>query len=86
MTHQGLSPETLAAQASGGRDSEPGALVPPIHPSTIYEANPDGTVHAGIGTVLVALGWVRLFPTLAQRDRIVPAPASLRAADGQTPA
>jgi len=30
-------------------------------------------VLGGVGTVLVALGWVRLFPTLAQRDRIVPA-------------
>lgn len=29
-------------------------------------------VLGGIGTVLVALGWVKLFPTLAQRDRIVP--------------
>ena len=29
-------------------------------------------VVGGIGTVLVALGWVRLFPSLAQRDRIVP--------------
>jgi len=34
---------------------------------------PVGSVVAGgIGTVLVALGWVKLFPTLAQRDRIVP--------------
>jgi cystathionine gamma-synthase len=48
MSHQGLSPETLAAQASGERDPASGALVPPIHPSTIYEANPDGTAHAGI--------------------------------------
>lgn len=44
MTHQGLSRETLAAQACGRNDSASGALVPPIHPSTIYEANPDGTV------------------------------------------
>ena len=28
-------------------------------------------VVGGVGTVLVALGWVRLFPTLARRDRIV---------------
>lgn len=49
MTPQDLSPETLAAQACGGSDSASGALVPPIHPSTIYEANPDGTVHEGIG-------------------------------------
>ncbi|WP_444815003.1 MFS transporter [Variovorax brevis] len=33
---------------------------------------PIGSVVAGgVGTVLVALGWVRLFPSLAQRDRIV---------------
>ena len=36
---------------------------------------PVGSVVAGgIGTVLVALGWVKLFPTLAERDRIVVAP------------
>ena len=29
-------------------------------------------VVGGVGTVLVALGWVKLFPSLAQRDRIVP--------------
>lgn len=29
-------------------------------------------VVGGVGTVLVALGWVRLFPSLARRDRIVP--------------
>ena len=48
MSQQGLSPETLAAQASAERDPASRALVPPIHPSTIYEANPDGTAHAGI--------------------------------------
>ena len=33
---------------------------------------PVGSVVAGgIGTVLVALGWMKLFPSLAQRDRIV---------------
>ncbi len=33
---------------------------------------PVGSVVAGgIGTVLVALGWVKLFPTLAEQDRIV---------------
>ena len=45
---QPVSPETLAAQASSGADPVTGALVPPIHPSTIYEANPDGTAHDGI--------------------------------------
>ena len=40
MTRQGLSCETLAAQASGESDPATGALVPPIHPSTIYEAIP----------------------------------------------
>ena len=44
----GLSPETLAAQALGESDAASGALVPPIHPSTVYEANPDGTPHAGL--------------------------------------
>ena len=48
MTHEGLSPETLAAQACGEADPVSGALVPPIHPSTIYEANPDGTARDGI--------------------------------------
>ena len=48
MTHQGLSRETLAAQASGEADPVSGALVPPIHPSTIYEANADGTARDGI--------------------------------------
>jgi cystathionine gamma-synthase len=41
------SRETLAAQAFGEADAS-GALVPPIHPSTIYEANPDGTARDGI--------------------------------------
>jgi cystathionine gamma-synthase len=42
-----LSPETLAAQALGEVDGASGALVPPIHPSTIYEQNPDGSYHDG---------------------------------------
>jgi cystathionine gamma-synthase len=42
-----LSPETLAAQALGQVDGASGALVPPIHPSTIYEQNPDGSYHDG---------------------------------------
>jgi cystathionine gamma-synthase len=37
-----LSPETLAAQALGEIDGASGALVPPIHPSTIYEQHPHG--------------------------------------------
>ncbi len=32
-------------------------------------------VSGGVGTVLVALTWFRLFPALAQRDRIVSAPS-----------
>lgn len=32
-------------------------------------------VAGGIGTMLVALTWIRLFPTLARRDRITPPPA-----------
>ena len=48
MTHEGLSPETLAAHAYGEADPVSGALVPPIHPSTSYEANPDGTARDGI--------------------------------------
>ncbi len=42
-----LSPETLAAQALGNADEASGALVPPIYPSTIYEANPDGSSRGG---------------------------------------
>ena len=42
-----LSPETLAAQALGEPDSASGAVVPPIHPSTIYERDPDGTDRSG---------------------------------------
>ena len=38
----GLSPETLAAQALGTIDPASGAVSPPIHPSTIYEQNADG--------------------------------------------
>jgi cystathionine gamma-synthase len=45
---QDLSRETLAAQATGESDPASGALVPAIHPSTIYEANPDGTARGGI--------------------------------------
>jgi cystathionine gamma-synthase len=37
-----LSPETLVAQAEGGPDSHLHGLVPPIHPSTAYESDPDG--------------------------------------------
>jgi cystathionine gamma-synthase len=44
---EALSPETLAAQALGEGDPTSGALVPPIHPSTVYEANPDGRTRAG---------------------------------------
>jgi cystathionine gamma-synthase len=44
---QELSRETLAAQALGEVDRASAALVPPIHPSTVYEANPDGTAPDG---------------------------------------
>ena len=46
--NEGLSPETLAAQALGESDPASAALVPPIHPSTVYEANPDGTARGGL--------------------------------------
>src|SRR5438105_15898085 len=46
MTHE-LSRETLTAQALGEVDTASAALVPPIHVSTIYEANPDGTAPGG---------------------------------------
>ena len=39
----GYSPETMAAQALGTIDQASGAVSPPIHPSTIYELNADGT-------------------------------------------
>ncbi|PYN40535.1 MAG: cystathionine gamma-synthase, partial [Candidatus Rokuibacteriota bacterium] len=39
----GLSRETLAAQALGEIDQASGALSPAIHPSTIYERSPDGS-------------------------------------------
>ena len=41
---------------------------------------PVGSVVAGgVGTVLVALAWVRLFPSLARRDRIAAPPPGARA-------
>lgn len=43
-----LSRETLAAQALGEVDPTSGALVPPIHPSTIYERSADGTSRSGL--------------------------------------
>src|SRR2546425_4509096 len=44
----GLSRETLAAQALGAIDQASGALSPAIHPSTIYERSPDGTYRSGL--------------------------------------
>src|SRR6266852_702543 len=44
----GLSRETLAAQALGEIDQASGALSPAIHPSTIYERSPDGTYRSGL--------------------------------------
>lgn len=45
--HERFAPETLAAQALGEGDPVSGAVVPPIHPSTIYEREPDGTDRSG---------------------------------------
>src|SRR5439155_17997392 len=44
----GLSRETLAAQALGETDQASGALSPAIHPSTIYERSPDGSYKSGL--------------------------------------
>ncbi|MCC6177784.1 MAG: PLP-dependent transferase [Chloroflexi bacterium] len=41
-----LSPETLAAQAEYSAESRVRGLVPPIHPSTAYESDPDGVYPA----------------------------------------
>jgi cystathionine gamma-synthase len=43
-----LSRETLAAQALGEIDHTSGAVVPPIHPSTMYEASGDGSPRTGL--------------------------------------
>lgn len=45
---EGLSRETLAAQALGEVDPTSGAISPAIHPSTIYERSPDGTYKSGL--------------------------------------
>ena len=44
----GLSRETLAAQALGEIDQVSGALSPAINPSTIYERSPDGSYRSGL--------------------------------------
>jgi cystathionine gamma-synthase len=44
-----LAPETLAAQALGHIDEVTRALVPPVHPSTTYERDPDGGYSSGRG-------------------------------------
>jgi cystathionine gamma-synthase len=44
-----LSPETLAAQALGEIDAASAALVPPIPPFTVYEANA-GVPHPRLGS------------------------------------
>jgi len=44
-----LSPETITAQALGRVDEVTRALVPPIHPSTTYERDPDGGYSSGRG-------------------------------------
>ena len=43
-----LAAETLAAQAMGDIDPVYGALVPPIHPSTVYEFGPDGAYRSRV--------------------------------------
>jgi cystathionine gamma-synthase len=42
-----LAPETLAAQALGRVDETTRAVVPPIHPATTYERDPDGSYPDG---------------------------------------
>ena len=44
-----LSPETLAAQALGRIDASTQAIVPPIHPSTTFQRQPDGSYVGGRG-------------------------------------
>lgn len=46
--NEAFSPETCAAQALGDVDPASGALAPPIHPSTVYERNADGTYRSGL--------------------------------------
>ncbi len=48
-TGRNLAPETLAAQALGKIDEVTRALVPPLHPSTTYERDPDGGYSSGRG-------------------------------------
>lgn len=48
-TARNLAPETLAAQALGRIDETTRALVPPVHPSTTYERDPDGGYSSGRG-------------------------------------
>ena len=48
-TGRNLAPETLAAQALGRIDAVTRALVPPVHPSTTYERDPDGGYSSGRG-------------------------------------
>src|SRR5262249_42487880 len=43
-----LSPETRAAQALGEIDPATGAVSPPIHPSTIYERDADGSYRSNL--------------------------------------
>ena len=45
---RGLSRETVAAQALGAVDGATGAISPPIHMSTIYEIDADGTSRSGL--------------------------------------
>ena len=46
-----LAPETLTAQALGKIDQTTKALVPPIHPSTTFERDPDGGFSSGRGYI-----------------------------------
>jgi hypothetical protein len=43
-----IIPETLAAQALGEVGATPRGLVPPIHPATTYERDPDGAYPSGL--------------------------------------
>src|ERR671936_307979 len=45
--HDGLSPETLAAQGPAEAEWAPRGLVPPIHLATAYERDPDGGYPSG---------------------------------------
>ena len=88
MTHQGLSRETLAAQAAGERDSASGALAPPIH--TLHDnfmsdkcglvdpANPCRCAKKTRG--FIQAGYVDPHKLLFARERVLQVRAVVRAA------